>query len=296
MQKSGMLLRQIVHGPGLALARRSLATATAGPGHTGNKTSSSTGFFSSFFEPRQIQVQDGSHSQRLSAKEEIVELQTHNVKSDCLNKYTDAHKRLCQFFDEHRTSGLHLGCLCVGNFNVFVGQQDQFIHLWRFENGYQTLDKGNQALTDNPDYRALRKDILSTLSSRSNQYLMTFSYWPEVALRDKCENGKNHIYEMRSYDLKPGTMVEWGNYWAKAIRMRDYKNTEAFMGTFSQVGELYNVKHIWCYDSLVDRQKARDVVWTKQQQQWSEIVSSTMPLVKHMSSSIMYPMDYSPTK
>ena len=78
--------------------------------------------------------------------------------------------------------------------------------------------------------------------------------------------------------------------------MRDYKNTEAFIGTFSQVGDLYNVKHIWCYDSLVDRQKARDIVWTKQQQQWSEIVSSTMPLVKQMSSSIMYPMDYSPTK
>ena len=37
-------------------------------------------------------------------------------------------------------------------------------------------------------------------------------------------------------------MVEWGNYWAKAIRMRDYKNTEAFAGMFSQIGELYNVK------------------------------------------------------
>ena len=72
-----------------------------------------------------------------------------------------------------------------------------------------------------------------------------FSYWPEVSLRDKLENGGSHIYELRSYNLKPGTMVEWANYWAKAIRMRDYKNTEAFMGTFSQVGDLYNVKHIW---------------------------------------------------
>ena len=26
------------------------------------------------------------------------------------------------------------------------------------------------------------------------------------------------------------------------IRMRDYKNTEAFAGMFSQIGELYNVK------------------------------------------------------
>ena len=104
-----------------------------------------------------------------------------------------------------------------------------------------------------------------------------------------------HIYELRNYHLKPGTMVEWGNYWAKAIRMRDYKDAEGFMGMFSQVGELYNVKHIWCYDSLQDRQKARDVVWQKQQMQWSEIVTHTMPLIRYMDSRIMTPTDYSPT-
>ena len=31
----------------------------------------------------------------------------------------------------------------------------------------------------------------------------------------------SNIYELRSYHLKPGTMVEWGNYWAKAIRIVD---------------------------------------------------------------------------
>ena len=52
----------------------------------------------------------------------------------------------------------------------------------------------------------------------------------------------SHIYELRSYHLKPGTMVEWGNYWAKAIKLRDYQHSEAYMGLFSQIGELYNVK------------------------------------------------------
>ena len=52
----------------------------------------------------------------------------------------------------------------------------------------------------------------------------------------------SHIYELRSYHLRPGTMVEWGNYWAKAIKLRDYKHEEAYMGLFSQIGELYNVK------------------------------------------------------
>ena len=39
-------------------------------------------------------------------------------------------------------------------------------------------------------------------------------------------------------------MVEWSNYWAKAIKLRDYQHTEAYMGLFSQIGELYNVKVI----------------------------------------------------
>ena len=84
----------------------------------------------------------------------------------------------------------------------------------------------------------------------------TFSYWPEVSMREKMPYGRRHLYELRTYDLKPGTMVEWGNYWSKAIRLRDYKNTEAFLGTFSQVGNLYNVKNIWCYDSLATQRRS----------------------------------------
>jgi hypothetical protein len=118
----------------------------------------------------------------------------------------------------------------MGNFNVFVGEQDQFVHIWQFKDGYQTLDAGNKLLAGNSEFQALRKDLMPLMNSRQNKYLLTFSFWPQPYMR-----ADNHIYELRSYSLKPGTMVEWGNYWAKAIRMRDYKQTEAFMGMFSQV-------------------------------------------------------------
>ena len=104
-----------------------------------------------------------------------------------------------------------------------------------------------------------------------------------------------HIYELRTYDLKPGTMVEWGNYWAREIKMQDFKQAEPFIGMFSQVGELYNVKHIWCYDSFQDRIEAREVGWKKQQMQCSEIKTGTMPLINLMTSKIMIPLDYSTT-
>lgn len=42
-----------------------------------------------------------------------------------------------------------------------------------------------------------------------------------------------------------GTMIEWGNNWARAINFRK-NNDEAFAGFFSQIGRLYNVHHIWC--------------------------------------------------
>lgn len=50
-------------------------------------------------------------------------------------------------------------------------------------------------------------------------------------------------------------MVEWGNYWARAIRLRDHKHSEGFLGAFSQIGELYNVKHIWYVPSFNESTK-----------------------------------------
>jgi len=70
--------------------------------------------------------------------------------------------------------------------------------------------------------------------------LLAFSFWPSIELK----SGSN-IYEIRSYSLKPGTMIEWGNNWARAINHRR-SNDEPFAGFFSQVGRLYNVHHFWC--------------------------------------------------
>lgn len=93
------------------------------------------------------------------------------------------------------------------------------------------------------------------LRARHLQYLLAFSYWPVMEPR----SGSN-IYEMRSYRLKPGTMIEWGNNWARAINFRK-TNNEAYAGFFSQIGRLYNVHHIWCYKSYQERKETRENAW-----------------------------------
>jgi len=245
------------------------------------------GFLSSLFE-KKVEVQSGAHSSKLSDKEKICELNTHNVKPDSLDKYLKSTETLIGFFNNNNEV-LHGECL--GNFQVLVGDEDQFVHLWRYDGGYHNIDENLKFLADNAEYAAIQKDLASTLRSRHSQHMLKFSYWPNIELRSG-----NNIYELRSYHLKPGTMVEWGNYWSRAIRLRDYKHTEAYAGMFSQIGELYNVKHIWCYGSLEERKEAREVVWQHQQSQWQDIVANTVPLIRKMTSRIMVPLKISTTK
>lgn len=149
------------------------------------------------------------------------------------------------------------------------------------------------------------------MRSRHLQYLLAFSYWPQIVTRD----GSNK-YEIRSYSLKPGTMIEWGNNWARAVNFRR-NNDEAFAGFFSQIGRLYNVHHIWCkytrikiqkflfnpnisfnhasgYKDLQSRKETRESAWRSPG--WDECVAYTVPLIREMHCRILNPTSFSPTK
>ena len=53
-------------------------------------------------------------------------------------KYVNAHKELVEYINANKE---RLHCEAVGNFVVFVGDEDQFIHVWRFDEGYRGIDK-----------------------------------------------------------------------------------------------------------------------------------------------------------
>ena len=73
-----------------------------------------------------------------SRRDQIIEVQTHNVKPDSVDKYIGAHKALVEYINANKE---RLHCEAVGNFVVFVGDEDQFIHVWRFDEGYRGIDK-----------------------------------------------------------------------------------------------------------------------------------------------------------
>ncbi|XP_030671923.1 protein NipSnap homolog 1 isoform X1 [Nomascus leucogenys] len=252
-----------------------------------------------------------AHSTLLSKKEtsNLYKIQFHNVKPE----YLDAYNSLT----EAVLPKLHLDedypCSLVGNWNTWYGEQDQadvtsswraaeisstwagsgtfpsspdLVHLWRFSGGYPALMDCMNKLKNNKEYLEFRRERSQMLLSRRNQLLLEFSFWNEPQPR----MGPN-IYELRTYKLKPGTMIEWGNNWARAIKYRQ-ENQEAVGGFFSQIGELYVVHHLWAYKDLQSREETRNAAWRKRG--WDENVYYTVPLVRHMESRIMIPLKISP--
>ncbi|KAI5722277.1 hypothetical protein M8J76_006215 [Diaphorina citri] len=236
------------------------------------------GWLSKLQSVRRLEPTKESHSRMLSDKEIIFELHTHNIRPDSGDKYLTNYESQVRLIQSQ-----NLNCELVGSWTVQVGDMDQALHLWKYKGGFSGLDKTKQ------EFQVLHKEQGQTVRSRHLQYLLAFSYWPAIETR----SGAPNIYEVRSYSLKPGTMIEWGNNWARAITHRR-NNDEAFAGFFSQVGRLYNVHHFWCYKDLASRKETRESAWRSPG--WDECVAYTVPLIREMQSRILLPTSFSPTQ
>ncbi|KAB0390740.1 hypothetical protein E2I00_000190 [Balaenoptera physalus] len=214
---------------------------------------------------RKVDPRKDAHSNLLAKKEtsSLYKLQFHNVKPECL----EAYNKICQEVLPKIHEDKHYPCTLVGTWNTWYGEQDQAVHLWRYEGGYPVLTEVMNKLKENQEFAEFRKARSNMLLSRKNQLLLEFSFWNEPVPR----SGPN-IYELRSYQLRPGTMIEWGNYWARAIRFRQDSN-EAVGGFFSQIGQLYMVHHLWAYKDLQTREDIRNAAWHKHG--WEELVYYT---------------------
>uniref|UniRef100_A0A8C5LR79 Nipsnap homolog 2 n=1 Tax=Leptobrachium leishanense TaxID=445787 RepID=A0A8C5LR79_9ANUR len=221
---------------------------------------------------RKVDPRKDAHSNLLAKKEtsNLYKIQFHNVKPECLDAYT----KLCSEVLPKIHEGEEYPCTLVGTWNTWYGEQDQAVHIWRYEGGYPALTEVMSKLRKNQEFTEFRKARSNMLLSRKNQLLLEFSFWNEPVPR----KGPN-IYELRSYQL------------ARAIRYRQ-DSGEAVAGFFSQIGQLYMVHHLWAYNDLQSRDDIRNSAWQKDG--WDDCVYYTVPLIQEMESRIMIPLKISP--
>ncbi|KAJ8312108.1 hypothetical protein KUTeg_009481 [Tegillarca granosa] len=243
------------------------------------------GWLKNLLPVRTIQPSKESHSSRLSSKETVYEIQFHAVKPENMEEYLKQFELFQQLMHDKKT-----GAKLIGSFTVEIGDQDEAIHIWSYPGGYPVLNNATNIYRTDKDFIDFRLARNKMLRSRKNQILLAFSFWPEPAPRPP-----SNIYEMRSYTLKPGTMIEWGNNWARGLKYRSDEpvtglfsdlgdlvrgiehrrnNNEPVAGFFSHLGEQYMVHHVWGYKDLQTRQETRDAAWSKPG--WDECVSYTV--------------------
>ena len=118
---------------------------------------------------------------------------------------------------------------------------------FNFDKGWTDIDVTRQKIKATPDISVAEKKGWKIMKRQENEFLKGFSYWPSPNKR----TGGN-IYDVRSYRVKPGSMYDWGNYWAKGINCR--KNVRAdipYGGFFTQLGQLHTIYHIWYDFSII---------------------------------------------
>jgi len=248
--------------------------------HTSAARLESEGWLSKLLMVRKIDPGKESHSRLLSDTEVVYEMQTHDVKPSSSETYLNTYEKWTNELQSKNTNAE-----LVGSWTVTIGDQDQYIHVWRYK-GWRLASQVENYIKTETSMNSITKELLPHLRCRQNQFMLSFSFWghPEPQIH-------NSMYEMRSYVLKPGTMIEWGNNWARGVTFR--KN-DAVAGFFSQIGQLYVVHHIWRYEDLFSRKETRESAWRKPG--WDECVAYTVPLIREMRSRWMSPNSFSPIR
>ncbi|KAF7311127.1 NIPSNAP domain-containing protein [Mycena chlorophos] len=219
------------------------------------------------------------HSRLVGRGKYVHEITVHRVKPD----KTEEYKAAAEKYYVGIKNDSELGTKLSGNWEVIVGEQDTFIHILEIES-YAKTDK----LLASEKHREAFKKLAPFLTSRTSQLTQEFAFLPTAP--PHTEGG---IFELRSYQLKPGTLLEWEHTWRAGIEAR--RKFVAPVGAwFSQVGRLHQVHHLWQYEDLSARKEMREKAW--QIDGWAGTVSKTSQLTKFMDSFILRPLPFSPLK
>jgi hypothetical protein len=170
----------------------------------------------------------------------------------------------------------------IASMETFIGDLDEAIHIWKF-NGYGEYQQIQKQILDYPKHCSYLKDIKKMIRFRKTQICLEFAFWQDSI--KPIEPGG--IYELRSYRLKSGKLLEWQQSWKVGLKCRA-QYCHPVGAWFSQLGDLNYVHHMWHYPDLAQRKLSREGAWKSEG--WAETVYTTAPLVEVMQSRIMSPI------
>jgi hypothetical protein len=101
------------------------------------------------------------------------------------------------------------------------------------------------------------------------------------------------IVEERTYTVQPGRAKEWLDHYEKTGWPVQQRHLGKCIGFFlSEIGELNKIVHLWAYDDLAHRERARAAM--VQDPEWATFVNGNPPVLIAQEACILKPVSFSP--
>lgn len=177
----------------------------------------------------------------------------------------------------------------VGAWRAVIGSDvDTYVHIWEYDN-LASLHKAKQQAHSDKNFLQFSSELTQYLRDRTCEVVQEFSFWGGTP-KPRSLGG---IFELRKYDLKPGTLVDWESYWRKGLESRR-EVMEPVGAWYVRIGPLNRVYHLWQFTDLQHRKISRVRSWALPG--WAETTADTVKLLNKMESMVLLPLDYSPLK
>ncbi|KAI9039162.1 NIPSNAP family protein [Aspergillus affinis] len=222
-----------------------------------------------------------SFSQVLARGKYVHSIVFHEVKPDKVDEYVDLvgqwYPRMAGT-EENRVN-------LVGSWRTQVGDNDTFVHIWEYQR-YEGYHASLHNISCHPEFPEFDRKLKSLIKSKKTSLMQEFSFWPTTPPRRL-----GGLFELRSYTLHPGNLLEWETHWRRGLKARR-EVMEGVGAWFVQIGDLNTVHHLWQFANLEERKVRREQSWGIEG--WAETVHKTVPLIQTMQSRILVPMPWSP--
>ncbi|KAL8354982.1 hypothetical protein RB601_000671 [Gaeumannomyces tritici] len=233
-------------------------------------------------EGREMDAQiEASFSQVLARGKYVHTIVFHEVKHDKTEEYMDLVGKWYPRIASDPENKVHL----VGSWRTEVGDCNTFVHIWEYQR-YTGYHASLNIIAGHPEFPGFEKKLNSLIRSNNSSLMQEFSFWPTTPPRHL-----GGVFELRSYTLHPGNLLEWETHWRRGLKARR-EVMEGVGAWFVQIGELNTVHHLWQFADLEQRKITREKSWSISG--WSETVHKTVPLIQSMKSRVLVPMPWSP--
>jgi hypothetical protein len=237
-----------------------------------------------------------SFSQVLARGKYVHSIVFHEVKPEKVDEYVEIVGSWYPRMAGMPENKVHL----VGSWRTEVGDTDTFgtsptsscqanltipVHIWEYQR-YHGYHSSLHAIHNHPEYAVFDKRLKSLITAKRTSLMQEFSFWPTTPPRQL-----GGVFELRSYTLHPGNLLEWETHWRRGLRARR-EVMEGVGAWFVQIGELNTVHHLWQFADLEERKVRREQSWSVEG--WGDTVHKTVPLIQTMKSRILIPMPWSP--